>query len=73
MAKRLPAKSAAPRNEEERTHRTTGINLRSDLWELCNRVAFSRAKRHGGRPSVSALLTDLIERHKKELERELNK
>jgi hypothetical protein len=41
---------------EERTHRTTGINLPGDIWELLNRVAFERAKKFWGRPSVSALL-----------------
>ena len=55
----------------ERTHRTTGINLPADMWEMLNRVAFERAKQQGGRPSVSALLVDLVERHRKELEREL--
>lgn len=54
-----------------RTHRTTGINLPADIWELLNRVAFERSKRRGGRPSVSALLVDLVERHRKELEKEL--
>jgi len=71
MAKRLGRKPESPSPEEERTHRTTGINLPADMWELLNRVAFERAKRHGGRPSVSALLVDLVHRHRKELEREL--
>jgi hypothetical protein len=55
----------------ERTHRTTGINLPADIWELLNRCAFERAKKYGGRPSVSALLVDLVQRHRKELEKEL--
>ena len=42
-----------------------------DIVELLNRVAFERAKRHGGRQSVSALLVELVQRHRKELEREL--
>jgi hypothetical protein len=54
-----------------RTNRTTGINLPTDIWELLNRVAFERAKRQGGRPSVSALLVNLVEQHRKQLEREL--
>jgi hypothetical protein len=33
-----------------------------------NRVAFHRAQTRGGRPSVSALLVDLVEQHRKELE-----
>ena len=69
-----PRAKAAPRTPEalERTHRTTGINLPADIWELLNRVAFQRAKRFGGRPSVSALLVDLVQRHRKELEKELS-
>jgi hypothetical protein len=55
----------------ERTHQTTGINLPIDVWELLNRVAFERAKKYGGRASVSALLVDLVQRHRKELEAEL--
>ena len=39
--------------------------------ELLNRCAFERAKKFGGRPSVSALLVDLVQRHRKELEKEL--
>ena len=34
-------------------------------------TAFERAKKFGGRPSVSRLLTELVQRHRKELEREL--
>jgi hypothetical protein len=56
----------------DRTHRTTGINLPSDIWELLNRVAFQRSKLYGGRASVSALLVELVERHRKELEKELD-
>ena len=71
MAKRKPpvAESSAP----DQPYKTTGINLPADVWELLNRVAFERAKERGGRPSVSALLVDLVQRHRKELERELPK
>jgi hypothetical protein len=41
------------------------------MWEMLNRVAFERAKRRGGRASVSALLVELVQRHRKELEKEL--
>lgn len=68
-----PKASKSPQAPEvvERTHRTTGINLPSDVWELLNRVAFERAKKYGGRASVSALLLSLVQRHRKELEKEL--
>jgi hypothetical protein len=69
MAKRnTPSKA---QEQSERTHKTTGINLPVKIWELLNRVAFERAKKYGGRASVSALLVDLVERHRKELEKEL--
>jgi len=56
---------------DERANRTTGIALPADVWELLHRVSFERAKKYGGRPSVSALIRDLVERHRKELEKEL--
>jgi hypothetical protein len=54
-----------------RTHRTTGINLPTETLELLRRVAFERSLRSPGRASVSALLVELVERHKKELQKEL--
>jgi hypothetical protein len=56
---------------EDRTHRTTGINLPTETWELLRRVAFERSRKSGGRGSVSALLVELVERHKRELRKEL--
>jgi hypothetical protein len=67
-AKRTDAGSAA-----SRPYKTTGIHLPADLWELLNRVAFERARTKGGRASVSALLVEMIERHRKALEPELRK
>jgi len=57
--------------QEERTHRTTAINLPEDVWALLNRVAFERARKYGGRPSVSGLLVELVQMHRKDLEKEL--
>ena len=71
MATRRKADSPAPASETERLNRTTGINLPAEMWAMLNRVAFERARKRGGRPSVSALLVDLVERHRKELEKEL--
>jgi hypothetical protein len=34
-------------------------------------VAFARSLKVGGRPSVSGLVLDLVQRHRKELEKEL--
>jgi hypothetical protein len=71
MEKRPSMKSTARIVQAERTHRSTGINLPADIWELLNRVAFERSKKYGGRASVSALLVELVQFHRKELEKEL--
>jgi hypothetical protein len=70
MPKRTTPAKPAP-EQSGRTHVTSGINLPVDVYELLNRVAFSRSLKHGGRPSVSGLLVDLVQRHRKELEKEL--
>lgn len=49
---------------------TTAIHIPKATWELLRRVAFKRAMEKGGRPSVSALLAELAERHRDELEDE---
>jgi hypothetical protein len=71
MAKRTAASKPQPETTEP-TYKTTGINLPLDIWELLNRVAFERSKKFGGRPSVSGLLVDLVQRHRRELEKELD-
>lgn len=65
------AKSTVASVTNERPYKTTGLHLPADLWELLNRVAFERSRTRGGRASVSALLVDMIELHRKELEKEL--
>jgi hypothetical protein len=62
-------KPKLPKTEQETM--TTGIHLPRSLYLLMNRVAFERAQKFGGRPSVSALIVGLIEKHRKELEKEL--
>lgn len=52
-------------------YKVTAINIPEDVWVLLNRVAFRRAQTRGGRPSVSALLVGLVEKHRKELQKEL--
>ena len=69
----MAKKAALPATVEQRAYKTTGLHLPADLWELLNRVAFERAKARGGRASVSALLVDMIEQHRKALELELRK
>ena len=70
MPKRTTPPKPAP-EQSERTHVTSGINLPVEIYQLLNRVAFNRSLKNGGRPSVSALLVDLVQRHRKELEKEL--
>ena len=70
MPKRTTPPKPAP-DQTERTHVTSGINLPVDIYQLLNRVAFSRSLKKGGRPSVSGLILDLVQRHRKELEKEL--
>ncbi len=55
----------------ERKSRTTGINLPTETWLLLRRVALERSLRSGRGGSVSALLVELVDRHRKELEKEL--
>jgi len=70
-------KTTAKRKERssasDRQYKTTGFHLPKNLWELLNRVAFERARTKGGRASVSALLVELVEKHQKQLDRELTR
>ena len=49
---------------------TTAIHIPRYTWTLLRAVAFRRAQNDGGRASVSKLIAELVERHRKELERE---
>lgn len=49
---------------------TTAIHIPKPTWKLLRAVAFRRAQDQGGRASVSKLVAELVERHRKELERE---
>ena len=50
---------------------TTAIHLPRETWELLRDVAFSRAKRRGGRASVSKVLVELVEASRVVLEKEV--
>jgi hypothetical protein len=65
--------TAAPATHQPATPgAVTAINLPSDVLELLRMVAIKRAARAGkGRPSVSAVITDLVEKHRHELGGEL--
>ncbi len=49
---------------------TTAIHIPRSTWKLLRAVAFKRALDRGGRSSVSALLVELTEQRRKELEKE---
>ena len=49
---------------------TTAIHLPKATLHLLRIVAFHRSQVHGGRMSVSRLLTELVEAHREELEQE---
>jgi len=50
---------------------TTAIHIPRAAHDLLRRVAFKRALAKGGRASVSALLAEIVERYRKELEAEV--
>ena len=63
----MVARSKAAKPEKRQI---TSIYLSASVLRLLRNVAASRAEKHGGRPSVSDVVRELIERHRKELERE---
>jgi hypothetical protein len=68
----LRATEAPPKRDRTLTDSsaTTAIHIpRADL-ALLRRVAVERANRDGGRPSVSDVIRELVERHRAELEAE---
>jgi hypothetical protein len=50
---------------------TTAIHIPRGTWDLLREVAFSRARRDGGRASVSKLVAELVEEQRSRLEAEL--
>ncbi len=65
------AHARAPTEAPSKDMTTTAIHIPRDVHDMLRRVAVERAVRNqGGRPSVSAVLTDLVRRHWDELEAE---
>ena len=64
------ARNDAPPGTGKREYSTGALNLPTDLRDLLRRVSLTRAMKTGVRPSVSAVLVQLIEQHRKELEAE---
>jgi hypothetical protein len=50
---------------------TTAIHVPTATWMLLRAVAFHRAQASGGRASVSKLITELVELHRSDLEKEI--
>jgi hypothetical protein len=48
----------------------TSIHLPKEMLTLLRIAAIKRAEREGGRPSVSTVIRDLLERHRAEIEKE---
>lgn len=63
-----PSWSTVNRASEEMI--TTAIHIPKAMLSLLRRVAVERANLYGGRPSVSGVLADLVERNRVELEKE---
>jgi len=49
---------------------TTAIHIPRRTLALLRNAAVGRANRTGGRPSVSGLITELVEQHRRDLEKE---
>ncbi len=65
-----PLPTFATHNRASEPMITTAIHIPKAVHNLLRRVAVERANLHGGRPSVSAVLTYLVQRHWAELEAE---
>ena len=59
-----------PKTAKPEKRQITSIYMSAGTLRLLRNVAASRAEKHGGRPSVSDVVRELIEGHRKELERE---
>jgi hypothetical protein len=67
---RRKAETSQQDQELEIESTTTAIHIPKATWKLLRAVAFHRAQENGGRASVSKLITELVERHRSEFERE---
>jgi hypothetical protein len=70
---KAPKPASAPKADppEKPGTLTTAMHLTVPVYDVLRRVAFKRALEKGGRPSVSAVVCGLVERHRAELEAEL--
>lgn len=68
-SKPTKATKATPRAQQGETM-TTAIHIRRDHWELLHDVASARARVDRSRLSVSAVIGTMVERMRKDLEKE---
>jgi hypothetical protein len=61
---------SAPIAREKEKVTTTGVSLTPSWLELLNDIAQKRKKRNGGRASMSAVIMQILEQHRAELEAE---
>ena len=61
---------AAEEGKDDGPNMTTAIVLPEGLWQLLRDVAFIRARKSGGRASVSAIIRSLVVQHREEMEEE---
>jgi hypothetical protein len=64
------AEGREPEDNGDAKSITTAIHIPERTWKLLRAVAFHRAQDQGGRASVSKLISELVERHRAELEQE---
>src|SRR5262245_38984477 len=67
---RTPSNRAQPkaRGTTKGRMQTTSLHLPSDLLYILRMVAVSRANRRGGRPSVSDVVREFLELHRRQFE-----
>ena len=65
-----PATTSSTRSAASTDMAITSIHLPRELLRLLRLASIDRADRHGGRPSVSDVIRDVLERHRDELEDE---
>lgn len=66
----VPAPATGRYSRQKDAMTTTAIYIPKDAHALLRLVAVRRANAGSGRPSVSDVITDLVERHRDELEAE---
>ncbi|MFB3779046.1 MAG: hypothetical protein ACE141_15620 [Bryobacteraceae bacterium] len=57
---------------EKAKPQTTPIHIPRDVWFLLRRVSLQRSLKEGGRVSIGDVVASLVERHRNDLEREID-